>query len=120
MMGAISTPILAQDQLILDRFNALVTNGQVTLTIVIRSGSTCAGINIYRSESDSNFQLIGDIPGICGSTSEAVQYVFTDAHPIFNTLSLYKIELGGIGFSDVLTVTIRDLKNEDVSIQPFK
>jgi len=119
LLGFSSTAVWAQEgDLILNRFDALAIDGKVQLTCVISSGSTCAGINIYRSEDNFNFQRIGNIAGICGSTNAPVQYDFVDEHPVLNQTSYYKLELGGVGFTDAISITIRDLEAQEVRIQP--
>ena len=119
LLGFSSTTVLAQEgDLILNRFDALAVGRQVQLTCVISSGSTCAGINIYRSGDNFDFQLVGNIAGICGSTSAPVQYNYVDEYPLLNQTSYYKLELGGVGFTEVISITNRDVEADEVRIQP--
>jgi len=110
--------LIAQKGQIVDRFDALANQVQVTLTCVISSGNTCNGIKVYRSADNITFEEIGLIPGICGSTSSPVRYDFVDEHPILNKISYYKLAFGSVGFSSVISITIRDLKQNEIRIQP--
>lgn len=118
LLGFSSSIVVAQGEQILNRFDALAIDGQVQLTCVISSGNTCNGINVYRSEDNIAFHLIGNIAGICGSTSAPVQYDFVDEQPLINQTSYYKLDFGGVGFTDAISVTIRDLQTDEVRIQP--
>ena len=109
---------MAQRAEFVDRFDALGIKGQITLTCVISSGSTCNGIKVFRSQDNLIFEEIGLISGICGSTSSPVKYEFIDEQPLINQISYYKLEFGSVGFSEVISITLRDLENNEVRIQP--
>ena len=113
-----SNVLIAQKGQIVDRFDALGIKGQITLTCVISSGNTCNGIKVFRSKDNIIFEEIGLISGICGSTSSPVLYEFVDEQPLINQTSYYKLEFGSVGFSEVISITLRDLKNDEVRIQP--
>ncbi len=113
-----SSNVYAQRSLILDNFDARDYLGKVYLNWTISSGSTCNGIQIYRSIDKINYEKIGDIPGVCGNNSTAQAYSFIDENPIKNKFNYYFIQLGGNGNSEVLTVQIIDLKSNGYKVSP--
>jgi len=88
----------------LDNFNAYRAGENVLLKWTISSGSTCNGIQIFRSEDTVTFIQIGDIQGVCGSSSSPTPYEFTDANPLTNKINYYKLQLGGTGFSVTISL----------------
>lgn len=89
---------------ILDDFYVIQINNEVKLRWVIKNGQTCNGIQIYRSQDTLNFERIGEIPGICGSTNEAVPYDFVDSFPIKNKTNFYRLQLGNQGYSQYIQI----------------
>lgn len=98
----------AQDEGPLDAITALENNAKVYLKWTIKSGNTCNGIRIHRSNDSLSFNTIGQINGICGSTTEAISYTFTDDSPKLNAKNYYTIEMGDLGFSKVVSVGVFD------------
>src|SRR5687768_12462136 len=82
----------AQGSPILGKFSLSESNGQVALDWQIVAGSTCNGIQIYRSTDAVQYSQIGNIAGICGSITEAVNYFFTDTTPVKNAINYYYLE----------------------------
>lgn len=78
----------------IDHFEIYELNNQAFLTVTISQGSTCDGIIILRSTDSVNYKQVGEIPGVCGSSSEAKSYFFTDEKVEFNKTMYYKIQLG--------------------------
>lgn len=110
--------IFAQHNPILDNFNLTDNYGKVFLSWTIISGSTCNGIQIYRSTDNISFIKVGDIAGICGSTSSPTNYNFTDENPEKNKTNFYRLELGGNGSSEILSVQIIDIESGGYQIRP--
>ncbi|PKO97870.1 MAG: hypothetical protein CVU14_09065 [Bacteroidetes bacterium HGW-Bacteroidetes-9] len=108
----------AQDYNILDKFIATESNGKVFLNWVITSGQTCDGINILRSTNNINFIQIGEIPGVCGSSTTPQPYSFVDENPVFNSVNYYYLELGTTGYSEILEVEIIDTRIGGYQIRP--
>lgn len=90
----------------LGRFTATEVNDLVLLQWQMNSGNVCQGIEIYRSEDSLDFVHIGHISGICGSISEPVDFEFTDLSPVVNKTSYYKIQLGLLGSSQVISTYV--------------
>ena len=108
----------AQHNPILDNFSVFENNGKVFLNWAITLGSTCNGIQIYRSADNTNFIKIGDIAGICGSSSSPTPYNFTDNNPEKNKINCYRLELGGNGSSEILSLEIIDIASGGFQIRP--
>ncbi len=102
----------------LDRFTGAESNGRVFLEWVISSGRTCQGIRILRSTDSLNFSQIGDIGGVCGSITVPTRYTFTDDLPVKNKINYYQLELGGIGFSSIVTIKVIDFSENAYQIIP--
>lgn len=108
----------AQFHPILDRFDVFEASGKVYISCVISSGSTCNGIDVLCSEDSTNFITVGQIGGVCGSSSEPIAYNFIDENPIRNKRIYYKLELGGYGYTNILSVQIIDTKEFGFQIRP--
>ena len=108
----------AQSNPILDDFSILANNRKVYLNWIIKSGSTCNGIHIFRSANNSSFKEIGNIAGICGSVSSATPYNFVDQNPEKNTINFYRLELGNNGTSQTLSIEIIDIEKEGSQVRP--
>ncbi|MEQ8323200.1 MAG: T9SS type A sorting domain-containing protein [Vicingaceae bacterium] len=98
----VSTSLFAQ-QSILERFEANTVNEQVVLTWTIKQGFTCNGIRIERSPDSLIYLEIGDIEGICGSLTEPENYTFIDKSPLSNQRNYYRLELGAVELSSVVS-----------------
>lgn len=94
------------------------SNGSVYISCVIGSGNTCNGIVLYRSSDSISFSAIDKILGVCGDISKPVQYTFTDNDPVQNSKNYYKLELGGFGFTEIISVEIVDLRQAGYQIRP--
>jgi hypothetical protein len=103
---------------ILGHFYASEENGVVILSWEILTGSTCNGIQIFRSTDDLNYVQINDIPGICGNISFAQDYIYEDSNPVKNKTNFYKLKLGTSGYSPVISVEIIDINKSGYQIRP--
>ncbi|MGB1004854.1 MAG: T9SS type A sorting domain-containing protein [Salibacteraceae bacterium] len=103
---------------ILDSYSVIEVDGTVYISCVISSGSTCNGINVFKSTDSIDFQVIGNIAGVCGSSDNPVRYEFTDEQPKINAVNYYKLELGGVGFTPTLSVDFRSFQDNQVQIAP--
>jgi hypothetical protein len=108
----------AQESIILDGFVGVPQAQQVQLRWVISAGQTCNGTVIERSADTIHWETIGDIPGICGSSSEPIPYNFIDNTPAGNTINFYRLELGGQGYSPVIGVPYFDYSDNGFVLIP--
>lgn len=111
---------LAQAQLdsILVRFNAIVDDGKIHLDWTIKGGHQCNGTVIQHSVDSINFANIGSIPGICGSPFYDESYSFTDDQPVENSVNYYRIDLVGIGYSNIISRENYQLGETQVLVFP--
>jgi hypothetical protein len=100
----------SQETLVLNRFAATEFKGTVFLSWQLAKGSTCNGIQVFRSSDSLNFESIGHIFGVCGSVAEPVNYDFTDENPVVNRKSYYRLLFGNVIESEVVSIEIIDVK----------
>ncbi len=106
---AVPETVLAQrPHPILRELVAIQQQNGVLLRWVIAGGNQCNGVMAYRSEGGSAFELIHHIPGICGSTDSDETYTYLDTSPSRNAENAYRLEMGGQGFTEVITIFFRD------------
>lgn len=96
----------------------VVLDQNVYLEWTIKAGNTCDGVRVYRSSDGEFFQEIGRIEGVCGSPFSNITYEFYDEAPLANQQSFYRLELGNLGISQVLTVFFVDFSNQQTYIKP--
>lgn len=97
---------------------ALYTNGKtVILSWSLDSGSTCNGIEILRSLDTTNFMKVGEIPGVCGSSSAVTSYTFTDCCPELNRTNYYRLKLGLSQYSAIRAIYLDYVESGAVLIK---
>lgn len=95
---------LANAQIELNYFTVSSLRNKVELNWEIERGSFCFGITIHRSTDGINFSPIGFIDGICGSTTEAQQFSYTDDSPLNYRLNYYRLEFQSSSYSEIKVV----------------
>ncbi len=108
----------AQNEAVVGYFNATELNGRVLLTWNIKQGNTCNGVKVEHSIDSLNFSEIGSIEGICGSNSANVPYEFTHQSPTLNAVNYYRLLMGGIGYSWVISEKIIAIDEPGYTIAP--
>ncbi len=108
----------AQEDPFLDFIGGTENEGKVFLQWVMKAGTTCDGIRIYRSTDKQSFDQIGSIAGICGSPDFAVGYTFTDEEPHLNQINHYRLELGNLGFSGTIAIEVFDFSTQPYRLMP--
>jgi hypothetical protein len=103
---------------ILDNFSVIEIGGKVFVSVTVGQGNTCSGINVLRSDNQLSYDTVGHVSGVCGSTSHPITYSFTDATPVKNRTSYYKVELGGVGYTTVIAMLIIDTEEFGFQIRP--
>jgi len=109
---------MSQNEDVIDGLTATEFNGKVLLTWSIKQGNTCNGVVILRSIDSVNFVEIGSIEGICGSSQEEIHYDFTDISPEKNAVNYYRLSLGGIGFSWIVSAEVIDMGANNSLLRP--
>lgn len=117
ILSSMST-VLAQNENVVLNLSATEFNGKVLLTWSVTQGNTCNGILVQHGTDSTNYNQIGAIEGICGSTAETIKYQFTDPNPIINVTNYYRLSLGGIGFSYPVFVDVIDAGNQSYIVAP--
>jgi len=102
---------IAQNEAVVSSLHLSSLNNKVLLTWSINQGFTCNGVDILRSSNGVDFETIGSISGVCGSSSESTPYEFTDQSPVANKLNYYRLSMGGIGFSIVDSIQLVAFNN---------
>lgn len=102
----------------LSHFTVSAHDGKVVLEWTIAEGNTCLGIGILRSADSITFSTIGEIPGICGSNTESVKYSFVDAQPVENGINYYRLQLGLVGDSKIVSISLVTLNANNYQIRP--
>ena len=99
-------------------FFLIPNNKEVILNWTIDRGPTFNGISIFQSTDSINYTEIGNILGICGSSSTPISYNFTDNNPTLNQTNYYKIRLGYAQFSEVKAVYLKYTPPGKLIIKP--
>lgn len=115
---AFSSLTLYSQQIEVASFTAQTDNKNVYLNWLLAGGATCNGIKIFRGYDTINFVEVGDIAGVCGSSSKPVGYDFTDEFPVYDQKMYYKLRLGYSQFSEIRQVLIETNINRSVLIKP--
>ncbi|MDZ4748664.1 MAG: T9SS type A sorting domain-containing protein [Saprospiraceae bacterium] len=108
----------AQSGPIIDNFHVSKSGQGVLISWRMLAGNTCNGITIFRATDTMLFNQIGLIPGICGSTTESIRYNHVDMSPVINSTNFYRIEFGGVGISEILSIDIIDLGTVGTQVWP--
>jgi len=115
--GSLSTTYAQNEDVVLN-LSATEFNGKVLLTWSVTQGNTCNGISVLHSTDTTNYNQIGTIEGICGSTAETIAYQFTDDNPNVNQTNYYRLSLGGIGFSYAVNLEVIDAGSQTYIVAP--
>lgn len=99
-------------------FTADVFNKSIVLDWEVVQGNTCFGLYIQRSTDGLNFEVVGIIPGFCGSTSETISYTYTDVSPEKNKINYYRISLGNVLHSYIIQIDYIDLSEGNYKVKP--
>lgn len=81
------------------------------------SGATCNGIEILRSVDTVNFMKVGEIPGVCGSSSAVTSYTFTDCCPELNRTNYYRLKLGLSQYSAIRAIYLDYVESGSVLVK---
>lgn len=108
----------SQNKEVVPDLSAVEFNKKVLVTWTVNQGNTCNGIDVFRSTDGVNFTKIGDIEGICGSTDASIPYNFTDVFPEKNAVNYYRLKLGGLGYTYVVSIEVLDLNGDNYIVRP--
>jgi hypothetical protein len=99
-------------------FSINYTDNQVVLNWALDSGTICNGISIARSVNGTNFENIGEIVGVCGSSYSREYYSFIDSNPVKNKINYYRVTLGFSDISETVSIEIIDIEQNNYQLRP--
>ncbi len=102
----------------LANFYLFQNNKEVLLSWTIDAGPTCNGITVWHSIDSINYVEVGNIAGICGSTSSSIPYSFNHESPVINKTNYYKLRLGYSQFSEVRFLHLEFVEPGKIIIKP--
>ena len=118
-LSLIVFPLVGFAQIVeLSSFTTLSDNKKVFLSWVLTAGSTCNGMKVFRGLDTINFVEVGDISGVCGSSSGPVGYDFTDESPPIGQTIYYKIRFGFSQYSELRSIKIELKKDGELLVLP--
>ena len=88
---------------ILEYFTALQIDNHVQIDFAIVGGASCNGVQLLRSSDGENFYFLEEIEGVCGGSEFTEQFTLIDDAPLQTTANHYKLILGTVESSEVLT-----------------
>lgn len=109
----------AQQSIKLTRFIAVVSDDKVLLNWTLDSGSTCNGTSILKSLDGIDYDEVGKISGVCGSTTSQQSYSFIDDSPFKNQENFYKLRFGEEQFSKPLSIYFKYIEPNKVQVFPL-
>lgn len=118
-IGLIFYSIISNAQKInLANFYLNQDNKEVLLSWTINAGPTCNGITVWHSIDSINYTEVGNIAGICGSTSSSIPYNFKHSSPVLNKTNYYKLRLGYSQFSEIRFLHLEFIEHGKIIIKP--
>jgi hypothetical protein len=115
----ILSQLFAQRTDILENLEVFEIDGKVQISATVKSGYSCLGMNFLRTEDTTVlFQSIGSIEGVCGNSTQSMRYDFIDENPPKNSIIYYRVQLGGVGYSEILSIIIYDTGNARYLVMP--
>ncbi len=89
---------------VLAGFTAEQQQEMVRLSFTILAGNTCNGIVVERSADAVFYEPTGSFEGVCGDLTFPEQYVFYDSLPLPGIVSYYRLDMGSLGLSPVVSL----------------
>lgn len=116
---SILSQLFAQRSDILENLEVFQIEGKVQISATVKSGYSCLGMNFQRTNDTTVlFQSIGSIEGVCGNSTQSMRYDFIDENPPKNSIIYYRVQLGGVGYSEILSIIIYDTGNAKYLVMP--
>ena len=111
LMFAVSS---AQQDELLVNFTAQQIETSIHLAFTVRGGITCLGTQVERSADSLQYEVVGNIPGVCGNSVSDETYFFEDTAPVPNRFNFYRINVGNLGASYAIKIRFTDYGNDFV------
>jgi len=91
---------------------------RVQVTVAIRGGASCQGVQLERKTGNGDYAFIDSYPGICGGTAFTEYYYLTDSQPLAGTEVFYRVNLGQVGYSEPIRFLFVQLDDSGISLYP--
>lgn len=102
---------------ILSSFSFNNTDEGIALSFVIAGGNTCNGIDIFHKIGDTGtFKMAGQIPGICGHSSNDTRYDYLHESPNAFDTNYYYLDFGGVGPSEPVKIFYVPFKGAEMVV----
>jgi len=94
-----------EGQDILSHFSVSQVGNQIRVSLTIEAGeSSCQGIELERKVESGLYEVIDMVPGICGGSEFEESYVLLDENPVSGQSLSYRLFLGNVGRSEVISL----------------
>ncbi len=111
--------VSAQADTVFANFSGQQAGDEVVIYFTVRGGIQCTDVRLERSTDQQNFQVIYELPGVCGNPTKDESYILTDNSPIANTSNYYRLEMGSLGiYSAIIDVDFFKFTSGEIIIQP--
>jgi hypothetical protein len=111
--------VSAQADTVFANFSGQQAGDEVVIYFTVRGGIQCTDVRLERSNDQQNFQVIYELPGVCGNPTKDESYILTDNSPIANTSNYYRLEMGSLGiYSAIIDVDFFKFTSGEIIIQP--
>ena len=111
--------VSAQADTVFANFSGQQAGDEVVIYFTVRGGIQCTDVRLERSTDQQNFQVIYELPGVCGNPTKDESYILTDNSPAANTSNYYRLEMGSLGiYSAIIDVDFFKFTSGEIIIQP--
>lgn len=109
----------AQIDTVFANFSGQQAGDEVIIYFTVRGGIQCTDVRLERSVDQQNFEVIYELPGVCGNPTKDESYLLTDPTPNANTSNYYRLEMGSLGiYSAIIEVDFFQVDPGKIIIQP--
>ena len=112
-------PVKAQVDSVFANFSGQQAGDEVLIYFTVKGGIQCTDVRLERATDQQNFEVIYELPGVCGNPSKDESYIITDPSPIANLSNYYRLEMGSLGiYSAIIKVDFFQVGPGEIIIQP--
>lgn len=109
---------LSQSNDLLEDFSLLQNENSIVANFSIIGGGSCNGVTLQRrTPTDTVYQNVGAIQGICGGSEFTEHYTVIDENPVLASENFYRLVLGFSGVSEEKSIVVVELV-DDYTIYP--
>lgn len=109
----------AQIDTVFANFSGQQAGDEIVIYFTVKGGIQCTDVRLERSIDQQNFEVIYELPGVCGNPTKDESYIITDPSPNSNLSNYYRLEMGSLGiFSSTIAVDFFQFNPGEIIIQP--